>query len=965
MNQGVVWTIVTFIFAFALGSEIQPSHAFVGSRFTPDAPFLLMNADPSPEEITQHSLGSQQRYLATGDSAGVVTIWDVENARISRRIYLPFAKDLGGNGITALHLQRQGNLLAVSAKTSLGGQTDSYRVLVFDITTGALRANFPTNNKLVQQVGFSPNGRWLAIQESQGDLSLIDTNTWQEKKRFPNKLVSNYAAPKEIFVWGESGNLYAMSNIYGYGDSENIAFVRKINPDTQEINELVKQGLSIPFRLAISPDERYFALYYREQETWRRLIASTSSNERHYLGQCDSFAWQGLAHDFVCGSKGYRLNVGQSPVEDSNVQYRSPSSPVQVSANLVRFNDATGNERRRFTRAIISEKTLRADAKLQTLLFRLQGKDHTFHLPTRRLSLADQAAQTLNAASPSNASINVASWNGSWDTTINGNKLKELSSYPGGSKLVDVLPNGSGIILGTTYWYVRYDTAGNKIWEIRTKDNPFAHKVAGDSNYFVALFSDGILRWYRARDGQLLLSLYVQAQSNTEAPRWVLWTPSGYYDAAPGAEELIGWHVNRGLGETADFYPASRFRERFYRPDVIDQVLETLDEGQALARADTERGKRTQTIQLGQILPPSIELLSPNEGTFPGDKLSIRLQLRSAADAPITALRVRVNGQMVETRRDLGIVANTASGIGTGIVTGTAQSLDIPLPRQDVEIQVFAENRHGVSSPATLRYRYVGSLMPNPPDVARPKLYVLAIGVSDYDNPNYRLNLAAKDAKDVSDVFAQQKGKLYRDVEVRLLTDKTASRDGIMDGLEWLQRQVTARDVGVLFLAGHGINAPDGAYYFAPVNFNIDSIKRTGVVFNEIKMTLSSLAGKAVFFVDTCHSGNILGAGRRALGDITGIINELSSAENGVVVFSSATGREYALEKPEWGNGAFTKAVVEGLSGKADHSGSGRITHKSLDYYVSERVKVLTNGQQHPVTQAPGGVPDFPLAITR
>jgi uncharacterized caspase-like protein len=72
-----------------------------------------------------------------------------------------------------------------------------------------------------------------------------------------------------------------------------------------------------------------------------------------------------------------------------------------------------------------------------------------------------------------------------------------------------------------------------------------------------------------------------------------------------------------------------------------------------------------------------------------------------------------------------------------------------------------------------------------------------------------------------------------------------------------------------------------------------------------------------------------------------------------------------AFEKPEWGNGAFTKALIEGISGKADYRQTGRVTHKMLDLYIAERVKELTNGKQSPVTQAPGGVPDFPLALLR
>ena len=45
-----------------------------------------------------------------------------------------------------------------------------------------------------------------------------------------------------------------------------------------------------------------------------------------------------------------------------------------------------------------------------------------------------------------------------------------------------------------------------------------------------------------------LLSLFVAGDE------WVLWTPSGYYDASPGGDRLIGWHVNRGRQKAARFY---------------------------------------------------------------------------------------------------------------------------------------------------------------------------------------------------------------------------------------------------------------------------------------------------------------------------------------------------------------------------------------------------------------------------
>jgi uncharacterized caspase-like protein len=117
-----------------------------------------------------------------------------------------------------------------------------------------------------------------------------------------------------------------------------------------------------------------------------------------------------------------------------------------------------------------------------------------------------------------------------------------------------------------------------------------------------------------------------------------------------------------------------------------------------------------------------------------------------------------------------------------------------------------------------------------------------------------------------------------------------------------------------------------------------------------------------VLFVDACHSGNILG-GRRAAPNIDMLVHEMASVESGAVVFTSSTGRQYSLEDERWGNGAFTKALLEGLQGKADLFGKGTITVKTLDAYITERVKTLTQGQQAPTCIVPQSMPDFSLAI--
>ena len=239
-----------------------------------------------------------------------------------------------------------------------------------------------------------------------------------------------------------------------------------------------------------------------------------------------------------------------------------------------------------------------------------------------------------------------------------------------------------------------------------------------------------------------------------------------------------------------------------------------------------------------------------------------------------------------------------------------------------------------------------------------------SIGVSQYADKALTLGLAAKDARDFAAAIARQKGGLYRDVSVKVLTDAQASKDNILDGLDWITKETTSKDVAMVFLAGHGVNDPNGVYYFLPMNTDTENLRRTGLAFPDIKNTVAALAGKTLVFVDTCHSGNVMGT-RRGVADITEVVNELASAENGAVVFAASTGKQSSLEDPAWGNGAFSKALVEGISGKADYTRKGKITINMLDVYLSERVKELTKGKQTPTTTKPHTVQDFLVAVTR
>jgi hypothetical protein len=371
------------------------------------------------------------------------------------------------------------------------------------------------------------------------------------------------------------------------------------------------------------------------------------------------------------------------------------------------------------------------------------------------------------------------------------------------------------------------------------------------------------------------------------------------------------------------------------------------------------------------MLPPVVRIVSPAEGTRLSDtSIPVRFSVDSPSGEAVTGIRVLVNGRPVPQSRDIVLEQSTAGTKGTDKSTGPqtrgtdSREVRVTIPAEDSEITISALNRFSAGEPATVRVKWAGKVQKEE-FVIMPKLYILAVGVAKYANlpQEKQLVYPAKDAKDFAETMKRQKGKLYRDIVATVLTDGTATRDNIVDGLEWIQKQTTSKDVAMIFLSGHGMNDSTGVYYFVSTNFDMQKILQTGVPYADIKKTVSNLAGKTVVFVDTCHSGNVMGGRSKAIGDPTGFVNELASAENGAVVFVSATGKQVSWEKPKWDNGAFTKALIEGLNGKADFAGKGKISINMIDLYLSERVKELTQGVQTPTTTKPQTIQDFPIAI--
>ena len=102
---------------------------------------------------------------------------------------------------------------------------------------------------------------------------------------------------------------------------------------------------------------------------------------------------------------------------------------------------------------------------------------------------------------------------------------------------------------------------------------------------------DGAIRWHRADDGRELLALQV-LPNNKEPGKWdwVLWTPEGFYEATPGAENVLKWVTNHGPDQAAMTLPVSAIA-KLHRPNALPHVLDQLETAHALGVDDIDAGE--------------------------------------------------------------------------------------------------------------------------------------------------------------------------------------------------------------------------------------------------------------------------------------------------------------------------------------------------------------------------------------
>jgi WD40 repeat protein len=485
--------------------------------------------------------------------------------------------------------------------------------------------------------------------------------------------------------------------------------------------------------------------------------------------------------------------------------------------------------------------------------------------------------------------------------------------------------------------------------------------VSGDGKRLVSGSADQTLRVWDVPSGRLLVTL-LHARNG----EWVTFTPAGYFGSSLFGDGYLGWHINRGDDKAAGFLSATSLERRLRYPSVVAKYLENggqLEPAVKLANAERPAGDAEIPIYrfetLPQFSPPHVFHLNPGlRAEARSDRIEVIAEAFSPTDEPVSGLEIFVNGRPIDRRWFAKVGAPKLTLDGR---FGKIRAI-VPLPERLNRISVVPSNAFA-AGPAALvdvaRTSGPGELE----KMFEPGLYVLSIGVSEYENLRYSPNdLAQADAKAIEARFKAKKARGYSRYSGRVLTGNQATADNIRKAFAWLRAEASQRDTSVVFLAGHATRDEKGMYYFLPFDAGRTNQSDKGLPFSELETLMRDLPGRVVLLADTCHAGAISpsDASLRPY-DLSRVLTSGSSLSEGVVLLTAASGYELSYEDPSKGHGAFTAAVLEALDGKADRDGDSLLLASELAAYVRLRVPATTLSRQHPTIHVPYSLFDFAL----
>lgn len=550
--------------------------------------------------IRRIALSGDGSLLATASHDKSVRLWDVsltDGTSLSLRRTLRPAIGPGDDGkINAVALAPDGTWCAAGGwfKTN----ADEY-VAVFDTGTGEIQTLLGPLAHVIHDLEVSPDGKFLAAGlGGKGGIRVWHLIDGQWQRAYADLDV---AGDVDGLAFTRDGRLYATCSD---------GYLRAYGPDGRRIVKVSAPGGRHALGIAASPDGLRVAVGY--QNTLRVDVLNAANLALAYKvdtgglvgGNLAVVAWRpdgGLAAAGTHGAASSPIVLWQSAGRDGPKLIPGPLNTVMDlvphpagALAFAGFDPSFGLVSAASPAGVMMAPPM-ADfraGKFKPFLVSADGRrvrfglgpqgtaPHIVDIGALALSPSPIAPPDLLAADIS--SLAIEGWQDTPRPVLGGRWRIGLKDDELAHSLA-ILPRREGFLLGTEWRLRRFDRFGRHVWRRPAPGPVWCVNTAADGRLVVAAYGDGTIRWHSARDGGLLLSLFVHVGwpgwpdwQDPQAKSWILWTPDGYFAGAPGCDRLIGWHVNHGMEHAAEFIHATHGAAEYHRPERVQAALDEI-----------------------------------------------------------------------------------------------------------------------------------------------------------------------------------------------------------------------------------------------------------------------------------------------------------------------------------------------------------------------------------------------------
>jgi WD40 repeat protein len=600
-----------------------------------ERPVLAVDPGMHTAAIQSLVIDAGGHFAVTGSADRTVRIWSVADGKLLRTIWIPVGP--GNIGwVYAVAISPDGSTIAAGGWTEM--RQGEHPIYIFDRESGNLVRRIDDDlPQVTSSLTFSPDGRYLAAMlGGRNGLRVFDRNkNWSRAFRDDQYGDTSYRA-----AFAPSDGRLATSSLDGLIRSYQYD-LNSDSPKFRRVGDPFKAPSGkLPWGVAYSPDGKLLGVGYNDVAavdvldgtTLERVGGHKPADVNAQIGTTE-VAWSrdgqtlfaaGGVHDardrrllfaWDRGGLGDEKRMTYCVASTAAGVDALPDGRILVAAMTpcLGLMNADGQpvwtvgSRLLDFRGQIDTPKVSVDGRLVDFRYAATSgyvtpADPELRFDLRSLTLSSPTPNDGLTFAPLREGLTIDGWRTGTSPTLNARPI-HLDPYDI-ARSVAVASDAKRFFLGSSFALTAFDDAGTPRWRWDSKNEVWAVNASRDGRIVVAADGDGAIRWHRADDGRELLALQVLPNGKEPAKwDWVLWTPEGFYEATPGAQDALKWVVNHDPDKAATTLPVSAIA-KLHRRNALPHVLDRLETAHALGVDDISQARFDVQAATGSAKPP-------------------------------------------------------------------------------------------------------------------------------------------------------------------------------------------------------------------------------------------------------------------------------------------------------------------------------------------------------------------------